>query len=176
MFKFYQAATKQELHLWLGTDKIRDIILHTPKADNIISELNNFITSSVKETPFWRIVEIPFFEGHMFTPIKISVKKDNKDDNTSKRKTKKGTRFIVETQFSKLGNFQFDGFLHQAQRTLDLVIRTSKMIDDDFCSNIINLFKNTLYTLDYVGTIKINRQENFVKTQEVIETNKGIYV
>ena len=55
-------------------------------------------------------------------------------------------------------------------------IRTSAKISEDFCSNIINLFKKSLYDLDYSGTIKINMVENFINFNEEIMATKGVYV
>jgi hypothetical protein len=49
-------------------------------------------------------------------------------------------------------------------------------LDDDFCANIINLFKKSLYNLDYSGTIKLNRQENFVALYQDKPIMEGFYI
>ena len=87
---------------------------------------------------------------------------------------------MVDTTFSRLGAFQFDGFSFVKDRQFDLIIRTEKVIDEDLKSNIFKIFKTTLNNLHYSGTIKINVKENFIKiceddTKE--ETLKqGLYV
>ena len=82
----------------------------------------------------------------------------------------------METEFSKLGKFQFDGFSKAKSRSFDLIIRTSVKISDDFCSNIINLFKKSLYDLNYSGTIKINMVENFINFNDEAVVTEGVYI
>ena len=72
----------------------------------------------------------------------------------------------MDTEFTRLGGFQFDGFSFAKDRRFDLVIRTQKNIDDDLYANIIKIFKTTLHDLQYVGNIKINLKENFIKISE----------
>jgi hypothetical protein len=119
------------------------------------------LQNSLKETTSWRIVEMPFYDGTQLSALKIAVKKDKRQKE--KQNERKTARFVVETEFSKLGRFQFDGFSKVQSRSLDLIIRTSEKISDDFCANIINLFKKSLYKLDYSGTIKINCKSDFIK-------------
>ncbi len=173
MVNFYQAALHKDASIWLGHDNIEQISALSDR--NVISELNNFVASAVKDTPLWRIVEIPVYAENNFTPLKIALKKDQ-DKHNEKEKSSPGTRFVVETQFSKLGGFQFDGFVRAGERNLDLIIRTTEMPDDDFCSQIINLFKNSLYNLDYKGNIKINRRDNFINFYEDTPKGQGIYI
>lgn len=175
MVRFYQSAQQKSIERWLGDEiagrKTTDIISEKSVADG----LKNFLASSVKETPVWKIVEMPLFDGNWIAPLKVAVKKQN--EKNKKNASGKGSevRFIMETEFSKLGRFQFDGFANKTKRSLDLIIRTSEQADDDFCSNVINLFKKSLYALDYTGTIKINRQEAFINFQEA-SVGEGIYV
>ncbi len=175
IYNFYQGAISQDLSRWLGQATVKEIVSAVDKGTSSINELNNFIASSLKETPGWRIVEMPLFDGNQFAPLKIAVKKD-KEDRSKPKQNKVGTRFIVETTFSQLGDFQFDGFASAAKRNFDLIIRTSKQMDEDFCFHIINLFNKSLYNLQYVGTLKINRQEAFINMQEENFITEGIYI
>ena len=132
------------------------------------------LQNSLRETPSWRIVEMPFYDGSQLSAIKIAIKKDKQQKE--KQDDKKATRFVVETEFSKLGKFQFDGFSKKQSRSLDMIIRTSEKISDDFCANIINLFKKSLYDLDYSGTIKINTAKNFINFNEENIITEGDYI
>lgn len=176
IYNFYQGAVHKDLSRWLGHDLLKEITADTVRGARIVSELNTMLSTALKETPVWRIVEMPLFDGSQFASLKVAVKKEADKEKGKDKKQKSGTRFIVETNFSKLGGFQFDGFSNAAKRSLDLIIRTSSPLEDDFCSNVINLFKKSLYNLDYVGTIKINRQENFINLQEENTISEGIYV
>ncbi|MCQ2741654.1 MAG: hypothetical protein MJ210_06050, partial [Alphaproteobacteria bacterium] len=176
MHNFYRAAEEKDITKWLGEKVIKEISQDNQNQTKVFQELQNFVSSSLKETPGWKIVEMPLFDGNQFSNIKIALKKDNQKNTTSSDNTKNGTRFVVETNFSKLGAFQFDGFSNAVERKLDLIIRASQMQEDDFVKNIINLFKKTLYDVNYAGTIKINRQEKFINLAEETEKSEGIYV
>ena len=172
---FYQAVDKKDISIWMGKDNIKQLITQTDKPEAIITELNNIIQSSVKETPLWKITEIPFFAGEQIVPLKIALKKQ-KQEESSQDNNSNEERFVVETEFSILGSFQFDGFVQTCKRHVDLIIRTSRQFDNDFCANIINLFKNSLYNLNYTGNIKINQKDNFINFYQDYPPSQGIYI
>ena len=176
IYNLYQATENKDIGKWLGKQTIRKITTETNQASNTLKELQNFASSMVKETPMWKIVEMPLFDGNQFSTLKVAVKKDPEQQKNKAEEQKNGTRFIVETNFSKLGSFQFDGLSHADEKRLDLIIRTSVAQTDDFCRNLINLFKKSLYDVNYTGTIKINREQSFVNLREQSDLSQGIYV
>ena len=176
IYNLYQGAETKDISKWLGIQTVKKINTEVSQSPKVLQELQDFATSMIKETPVWKIVEMPLFDGTQFSPLKIAVKKDPEQQKKETSQQNTGTRFIVETNFSKLGSFQFDGLSHAKERRLDLIIRTSSAQTDDFCSNLINLFKKSLYDVDYTGTIKINRQETFINLLEDCDSGKGIYV
>lgn len=176
VYRFYQGAANKDIKQWLGQKALAEISSETPADRAVLKELGSFLSNAVKETPGWRIVEMPLFDGNGFAPLKVAVKKDADREKQNAHNKKSGTRFIVETDFSKLGGFQFDGFSSVKQRSLDLIVRTTQNLEDDFCLNIINLFKKSLYALEYTGTIKINRRQAFINLYDENQTNTGIYV
>lgn len=176
IYNFYQAAEHQDLSKWISP-KMLHLDHHSPKIKNLIlEELNSFVSSALKETPSWRIIEMPLFDGNCFKPLKVAVKKEADEQKKSASKSSKMTRFIIETEFSKLGGFQFDGLSDLPKRQFDLIIRTTKALDHDFCVNVINLFKKSLYDLNYAGTIKINQKEAFIDFQPENTIKQGIYI
>lgn len=175
IYQFYQAATHKNLAQWLGKDMNALTGLDSEVRTRAIENLHTFMVSSLRETPSWRLIEMPLFDGVQIKPLKVAIKKDE-DSSKQKKAEKKGRRFILETEFSHLGSFQFDGFAIGSRRRFDLIIRTSKPVADDFCSNIINLFKKSLYDLNYTGTVKINRQESFINIMADEAVTEGIYV
>lgn len=170
---FMTAATKGDAEIWLGKDNVQTIITNFDNAPKALQVLNDFVSSAVKETPLWRVVEIPVYAENRFSYVKIALPKERENGEQAK---KKGTRFMVETQFSKLGSFQFDGFVQKSSRNLDLVVRTSRELEEDFCTQIINLYKNTLYNLNYVGNIKINQRDEFINIYAGNKPKEGIYI
>ena len=174
MYKLYKGIITKDITQWLGDENIKELLSDKINAPKYVADLTDMLQSGIKETASWRIVEMPFFDGTQLSAMKIALRKDK--EQKEKSKNKKTVRFVVETEFSKLGKFQFDGFSKVQSRSFDLIIRTSSKISEDFCSNIINLFKKSLYDLDYSGTIKINMFENFINFNEEIMATKGVYV
>ena len=60
----------------------------------------------------------------------------------------------------------YDGFSLPAEKRFDLIIRTEKEIDNDFCAQIMQLFRTSLSAVDYAGNIRINIKEKFIKLCE----------
>lgn len=174
IYNFYKGIIRQDITQWLGGENIAELLSDSINGQKNIAELNNMLQGLLKETPTWKIVEMPFFDSNQVSSIKIAIKKDKQ--KKEKTKSEKTTRFIVETEFSKLGKFQFDGLSKVQSRHLDLIIRTTSKISKDFYENIINLFKKSLYNLNYSGTIKINMAENFINFNEENTITKGVYV
>lgn len=179
LYAFYKGARSQDAEAWLGREVVADLQAAGQRGQAVLHNLQEFVGNAVRETPSWRLTEIPFFDGSQIIPFKLAVKKDREDDGQQQSRNKeKGVRFMIETDFSKLGAFQLDGFSVVKERRLDLVVRTSKMQSDDFCAHIINLFKTSLYNVGYVGNIAVNQKEAFVKTEADSPANlpEGVFV
>lgn len=181
MVSFIKGSMNRDLSNWLGKEIIEDLTKSGNEGKEVISRLTNFMAANNREGVSWRMVEIPFFNGDNMSKIRIAIKKftEEEEENTKIKKSKFGTRFVVDTSFTKLGNFQFDGFSLANDRRFDLVIRTSQVVDDDLCANILRIFKNTLNDVEYVGNVKINIKENFIKVcddehNEILKS--GIYI
>ncbi len=176
---FIKAVKTAEVSHWLGRETTQEI-LNLPKGQETISVLQNFIDSSHREVGLWRIVEIPIVSGETIEQIRLAVKRQTEEDeenseNQKESPKKGGTRFVVESRFSRLGGFQFDGLADEKKRRFDLIIRTEKLLEEDLCSQIMRLYKTTLHKFEYWGTIQINLKENFIKPWEddAKEENKG---
>lgn len=181
MVSFIKGSMNRNLGDWLGREIMDDLSKSGFEGKEVASRLNNFMSANNREGISWRMVEIPFFNGDTMSKIRIAIKKFTEEDeeNTKLKKSKYGTRFVVDTSFTKLGEFQFDGFSLAKEKRFDLIIRTSQVIGEDLCSNIMRIFKNTLNDVSYVGNVKINIKENFIKVcdDEHNETLKdGIYI
>lgn len=179
---FIKGAVTNNIEAWLGKEILSELKSAGVEGQEVAARLENMMSVSVREGVSWRMVEIPLFGGETVNKIRIAVKKPD-DENERRRnegKDKGGTRFVVDTSFSQLGAFQFDGFSLVKDRRFDLVIRTSKEVGNDLYANILRLFKTTLSDLGYNGNVKINVKENFIKICEddkYGETlKKGIYI
>lgn len=176
---FLKAVKSAEISQWLGRETIQELQTF-PRGQETINVLQNFIETSHREIGLWRMVEIPIISGETIEQIRLVVKRQAQEDeetekNQKEKPQKGGTRFVVESRFSQLGGFQFDGLAEEKKRRFDLIIRTEKLLDKDLCSQIMTLYKTTLHKFDYWGTIQINLKENFIKPWEddIKEDNKG---
>lgn len=179
---FIKGAVTNNIEAWLGKETLEELKAAGIEGQEVAARLENMMSASVRDGVSWRMVEIPLFGGETVNKIKIAVKKTGDENGRQKsgNKNKGGTRFVVDTSFSQLGAFQFDGFSLAEDRRFDLVIRTSKEVGNDLYANILRLFKTTLNDLGYNGNVKINVKENFIKICEDDnhgETlKKGIYI
>lgn len=178
LVSFVKASKHQDVSLWLGKEAAE--VLARPAADGEIAatRLNQFLLSGNREIAGWRMVEIPVLAGEALSHIRVAVKKNEEDDADKNKKLKQninGVRFVIDTSFTKLGKIQLDGLSFESKRRFDLIIRSEKTLQNDIVSHIMNLFKNTLHSLDYVGTIKVNLKENFVRPWDEgrTETSSG---
>ena len=178
---FVKAAVHQEVKEWLGP-KLSELMQNSgPEGKEALQQLSQSLNATLKETPTWRMVEIPFYTGENIEKIRLAVKKynDDEDESQNSSRQKYGTRFLIDTNFTRLGRFQFDGYSLVRERRFDLIIRTEKFIDNDLCANLMRIYKNTLHDLNYSGTIKINVKENFIKISEDEENktlSEGIFI
>ena len=172
---FVKAAVHQEVKEWLGPQLSELVLSSGPDGKEALQQLSQSLNATLRETPTWRMVEIPFYTGENIEKIRLAVKKYNEDEeeNQNSSRQKYGTRFLIDTNFTRLGRFQFDGYSLVRERRFDLIIRTEKYVGNDLCANLMRIYKNTLYELGYAGTIKINVKENFIKISED-EENKTL--
>ncbi len=181
MFHFVKAAGQHNAEVWLGKDIVQDLRQMGQSGQEISSRLTDFMNASIRDGGSWKIINLPIINGEQLSRIRLAIKNIQEEEARKERgKNKKSARFVVDTSFTKLGAFQFDGFSFIKDRQFDLIIRTSQVIDEDLKSNIFRIFKTTLHNFQYKGTIKINVKENFIKICE--DENKeetlkqGLYV
>ncbi len=182
MVNFIKGAMTHDLEAWLGKAVVKELQGAGTEGQEVANRLNGFMNATNREGVSWRMVEIPFFSGDGISKIRVAIKKfaDDEENKNRPKKDKYATRFVVDTSFSVLGDFQFDGFSFVKDRRFDLIVRTSKEVGEDLYANILRLFKTTLSNLDYAGNVKINVKENFIKVCDDEVRDKtlkhGIYI
>lgn len=179
--RFIKGINQHNSEVWLGKEISQDLRTLGQEGQEINRRLGEFMNASIREGGSWKIINLPVITGEQLSRIRLAIKNIQEEEAQNARgKYKKSARFVVDTTFSRLGAFQFDGFSFVKDRQFDLIIRTSNSIDEDLKSNIFRIFKTTLHNLHYSGTIKLNVKENFIKICE--DENKeetlkqGLYV
>lgn len=165
---YVKAASTRDVSAWLGKDLVQELDSLGNQGKEVIARAADYVSQNTRDGISWRTVEIPLLAGSELSHIQLSIKKpqDEEEKDVPAAKRKSGTRFLLETEFTRLGKFQFDGFSLPKDRRFDLVIRTTQQFSEDFCSQIIRLFKTSLQEVDYIGNININLKENFIKIAE----------
>ncbi len=175
-YSFLKAARSGKASDWLGTD-LTAKIASAPRGAETLAQVETILTSALRETPLWRVADIPFFNGMQIVPLQVAFKKDREAEPSEPAAQKSGLRFMVTTEFSKLGAFQFDGFAAAKERRFDLIVRTSAAQNRDFCAQIMSLFKKSLQEVEYTGSIKINQREAFIRLSEPsAQPRQGVFV
>lgn len=181
LVSYVKAAGSNDVTAWLGKELTEQLNNGGIEARETLAKLGELFTAPKTDTVQWRIIDVPFYAGENMSKIRIAVKKMQQDEeqnkNSSKQKT--ATRFVLDTSFSRLGSFQFDGFSIKDEKRFDLIIRTEKYFEEDFCSNVIRIFKKTLNDVGYVGNVYVNLKENFIKVCEDNINNElkdGIFI
>lgn len=183
LVSFIKGANHNDLSRWLGAE-IMDKLSVSVEGREVVSRLGTMFVSNHQDNVTWRVIEIPVYNGENISKIRVAVKKvlEEEEEEKKKRRQKQnfGTRFVVDTSFTKLGSFQFDGYAMEKEKRFDLIIRTEQDLGSDFCANVMRIFKNTLHELEYAGNVKINVKEKFIKVCDDKPDNEilksGIYI
>ena len=182
IISFLKAAGNENISDWLGSELTDSLRLSGNKGQEALTQLENLILGRKEENSQWRIIEVPFYDTESLSKIRVAIRKYSKEDKShnSQMRKKDTARFVIDTSFTALGAFQFDGFTISQEKRFDLVIRTEKDIGEDFCTHIMQLFRNSLASVDYAGNIRINIKEKFIKlcedTQKSTILQDGIYI
>ena len=178
LVSFVKAARHHDLNDWLGKSIVSELKTTTADGLETIERLHTVLTQSSRELGAWRIIEIPIIHEAGIANIRLAVKRQAADDEDTEepaiKKHHGGLRFLIESSFSRLGKFQFDGIAFEDKRRFDLIIRTEKYLPDDFCSQLMQLFHHTLQEQDYAGVIQINRKESFISPWKEAEIGSDI--
>ena len=168
IMSFLKASDEGRIEHWLGQETVDKIRISGPEGRQALSQLEDLIVGRREENAQWRIIEIPFYGAENLSRIKVAVRRFGGEEGRryQGRRQTGAARFVVDTSFTVLGGFQFDGFSLPAEKRFDLIIRTEKEIDNDFCAQIMQLFRTSLSAVDYAGNIRINIKEKFIKLCE----------
>lgn len=181
LFSYVKASQNNDVTAWLGKDLTQRLTQSGIEGRETLAKLEELFIPPKSDTVQWRIIDVPFYGGENMGKIRIAVKKMQQDEEQNKNASQKksATRFVLDTNFSRLGAFQFDGFSLKDEKRFDLIIRTEKYFEEDFCSNVVRIFKKTLNDVGYVGNVYVNLKENFIKVCEDNINNElkdGIFI
>ncbi|MCH7865977.1 MAG: hypothetical protein IIC56_12275, partial [Proteobacteria bacterium] len=141
MLFFLVALTGGNLRGWIGDGPARILQKLKPRLLTRLREDFGQI-GRISEDPGtgeWRTLLIPLHNGAEIEQIRLFTRRadDNQDEQ---EKARKGTRFIVDLDLSRLGRVQLDGLVYQKEKHMDLIVRTENRLPDKMHEDIRNIF------------------------------------
>lgn len=98
----------------------------------------------------WRPLFMPVFDGEGVRQLRLFVHRDGGEEGEDGKPP--GKRFLVDADFTRLGQFQLDGLV--AGKKLDLVVRTRLALPGDITKNINAIFTRSLDASGFAGQLR----------------------
>lgn len=89
----------------------------------------------------WRSTLIPFHNGVEVNPLRLSLRPAGDEDEDGGQGDKKGSRFIIDLDLTRMGRFQLDGLVYQGEKRMDLIVRTDNRLPDKIEDGIRGIFQ-----------------------------------
>ncbi len=144
-----------------------------------------FSTSAKKATDGkngWKGWDIPLLSGSVVEPVSLYLQRPNTDEFRRVQTDRKqaGVRFAVDINLTRLGKMQLEGLAHRQTRRFDLILRHQNALPPDFDAAVRGIFTQTLTALNYTGTVKVDKTDDFIvfapDTDENDALKRGVLV
>ncbi len=141
---FMVALAGGDLRGWIGDGPAR--ILQRVKPDLLSRLVDDFgRIRAVAEEPRpggeWRAHFIPFMSGAEIEQIRLFMRPAGEDPEDDNEEGRKGTRFIIELDLSRMERFQLDGLVYQKDKHMDLIVRTENKLPQKIQGDIRDIFQ-----------------------------------
>ncbi len=112
----------------------------------------------------WKGWDIPLLSGSVVEPVSLYLQRPNEDELRRAQTDRKqaGVRFAVDVNLTRLGKMQLEGLAHRQTRRFDLILRHQNALPPDFDAAVRNIFTQTLTALNYTGTVRVDRTDDFI--------------
>ena len=144
-----------------------------------------FSTSAKKATDGkngWKGWDIPLLSGSVVEPVSLYLQRPNENEFRRAQTDRKqaGVRFAVDINLTRLGKMQLEGLAHRQTRRFDLILRHQNALPPDFDAAVRGIFTQTLTALNYTGTVKVDKTDDFIvfapDTDENDALKRGVLV
>ena len=86
---------------------------------------------------------------------------------------------MLDLNLTKLGKLQMEGLARRTEQRFDLIVRHQNDLPSFFDDDIQRIFIQTLSALNYTGTVKVDRTDDFISFTAEEENNdikRGVLV
>lgn len=161
-------------------------LVKTENGASLLKRLEReFSTSAKKATDGkngWKGWDIPLLSGSVVEPVSLYLQRPNTDEFRRVQTDRKqaGVRFAVDINLTRLGKMQLEGLAHRQTRRFDLILRHQNALPPDFDAAVRGIFTQTLTALNYTGTVKVDKTDDFIvfapDTDENDAVKRGVLV
>jgi len=118
----------------------------------------------------WRVAYVPFQDGGELRQMRIFARREEHKD----KRARDAKRFVVEVEFSELGDVQIDGLMRKPK--LELMLRTHKQIPADLRDEIELVFLDGCTLAGLAGKIYFQAGERFPVNplEEIQRQSRGV--
>ena len=118
----------------------------------------------------WRVAYVPFQDGGELRQMRIFARREEQKD----KRSRDAKRFVVEVEFSELGDVQIDGLMRKPK--LELMLRTHKQIPADLRDEIELVFLDGCTLAGLAGKIYFQAGERFPVNplEEIQRRSRGV--
>lgn len=157
----------------------------TPQGERLLKRLEKEFSSSPKKATdgqnSWKGWDIPFLTGSVVEPVSLYLQRPSDSDLSKKtaQNNQHGIRFVLDLNLTKLGKLQMEGLARRTERRFDLIVRHQNDLPSFFDDDIQRIFIQTLSALNYTGTVKVDRTDDFISFTAEEENNdikRGVLV
>lgn len=109
----------------------------------------------------WRTLILPFLDDGQIRQLRLFVRsgQDDGEGDDQEQSTADATRFLLELEFSKLGDLQLDGLIRS--KLFDLILRTRKPFSPAMHDEIIRIFTESNHNLGMAGQILFEASDDW---------------
>ncbi len=172
---FLSALRGGDVSGWLGGDALRALQKARPNlATRTREEFREIGGMSAKPmSGDWRIALIPFFNGSDIEQARLFMRPYGGDDAKDEG-SPKGTRFIIDVDLSRFGRMQLDGLVKDANKHLDLIVRSDEPLPSAMQNDIRTIFREANELIGIEGGLTFQAAPaNFVEIAPDEDADEG---
>lgn len=162
---------------WLGGDAAE--LLKARGGAQLLARLRDDFQAAARQaaepTPDgWRAMPIPFGTPEQVMRAQLHVRSATEQDGDDARGDGRGPpkRFLLDLDFSRIGPMQLDGMVWPGR--FDLMIRTQTLLPADLRQSIGTIFRDSLETVGYAGTIGFQTGAHFWARVQSARRGSGV--
>ncbi len=177
---FFLAAAGRGPTAWLGQGAERTLAAGNPSLlKTLQSDIRRMASLPGETVGDWRPIVLPFDARGGEVPLaalllqqrtELDPDADNQNDDEDDVAEDNGQRFILQVQFSVLGDIQLDGNIRRT--VFDLAVRTASEFSASLKQDVQQLFQNALAANGYTGALDFEENTTFeVDAAALLETH-----